>query len=478
MPRPTGAPVADPLESGLRGPAPGPDERQVYGVLDFALRAGEVLLAGGAGAADATATMTALADACGVAGVECDITFTSMTLSWVRSRDAAPVTSVRLVRRRSLDYARITAVHRLVDDVVERRVDPGTARARLDAIRAARSPYPGWLVTGFRAALAAAVAVLLGGGVPVAAAAFAATTAVDRVTGRLGSRGVPDFFLNVVGAALATGVAVALVAADVGLRPSLVVAGGIILLLPGVTLVGAVQDAITGFLVTATARALEVVLLTAGIVTGVAVALAVAVRVGVPVRVTEPASASLGGLSVQVLAAGAAAAAFAGANHAPRRVLATAGPVGAAGWACFLGLDRLDVPATFATGLSAVVVGVASAVAARTQGGPPLPYVAAGVIPLLPGLTIYSGMLALGQGDTIGGLVTLVEAGTLGLALAAGAILGEYLAQPRHAPPGGDRGEPGDRRGTVARVERRLLGPRLAGPLRWRHHRPRGRISG
>lgn len=89
---------------------------------------------------------------------------------------------------------------------------------------------------------------------------------------------------------------------------------------------------------------------------------------------------------------------------------------------------------------------------ARRQQAPPLGYLAAGIIPLLPGLTIYRGMLRLADGDTLGGLVTLGNALAIGLALAAGAILGEFLAQPT--------------RRDVSRFERRLVGPRLAGPLR------------
>jgi uncharacterized membrane protein YjjB (DUF3815 family) len=99
-------------------------------------------------------------------------------------------------------------------------------------------------------------------------------------------------------------------------------------------------------------------------------------------------------------------------------------------------------------------VGFGSYVIAHRQKAPPLVYVAAGIIPLLPGLTIYRGMLRLAEGDTLGGLVTLGNALTVGLALAAGAILGEFVAQPA--------------RREVQRFERRLVGPRLAGPLRWR----------
>jgi hypothetical protein len=66
-------------------------------------------------------------------------------------------------------------------------------------------------------------------------------------------------------------------------------------------------------------------------------------------------------------------------------------------------------------------------------------------------------MLRLADGDAVGGLVTLGNALTIGLALAAGAILGEFLAQPP--------------RREVRRFERPLSGPRLAGPLRWRRER-------
>jgi uncharacterized membrane protein YjjP (DUF1212 family) len=435
------------------------EEREAYLVLDLALRAGEVLLAAGAGAADVTATNVALADSCGLRNVECDITFTSITLSHVRAPDVAPVTSVRLVRQRYLDYTRVTEVHNLVLDLVEGRTDRATAAVRLDRITSTAFPYPGWVVTAFRSMLAGAIVVLLGGGPLVTLASLASTVAVDRLNRLLWARGVPVFFQNVAGAAVATGVAVALVAADIGVRPALVVAGGIILLLPGVTLVGAVQDAITGFLVTASARAFEVLLLSAGIVTGVALALEVGSTLGVSVFIREPSPTSLRLVPLQVLAAAAAAAAFAGANYAPKRTLPAAGVAGAIGWLTLITIDSVGLSPTFATAGAAVVVGLGSYSLAHRQQAPPLLYVAAGVIPLLPGLTIYDGMSRLATGDTIGGIVELSQAVSIGLALAAGVILGEFLAQPP--------------RRELPRVDRRLAGPRLAGPLPWSRRRSR-----
>ena len=51
-----------------------------------------------------------------------------------------------------------------------------------------------------------------------------------------------------------------------GVDPTVIVVGGIVVLVAGMTIVGAMQDAIDQVDVTAAARVLEVVLLTAGIV--------------------------------------------------------------------------------------------------------------------------------------------------------------------------------------------------------------------
>jgi uncharacterized membrane protein YjjP (DUF1212 family) len=109
-------------------------------------------------------------------------------------------------------------VHNLVDDVVDGRLAPAAAMRRLEQVRSARHPYRGWVVTAAQAVLAAAIVVLLGGGPLVAAAGLVATVVVDRTNRRLEARHVPVFFQNAVGGFLATAAALALVAADVGVR--------------------------------------------------------------------------------------------------------------------------------------------------------------------------------------------------------------------------------------------------------------------
>jgi hypothetical protein len=118
----------------------------------------------------------------------------------------------------------------------------------------------------------------------------------------LNRRSLPLFFQQSAGAALATGVAVLLLAWDVDVRSSLAVAAGIVVLLAGLSLVGVAEDAISNSPVTAAARAFEVLTLTAGIVVGIAGVLDVARRADLPLAVVDP-SPSTVPLGV-VLAAG------------------------------------------------------------------------------------------------------------------------------------------------------------------------------
>ena len=426
--------------------------------LDLALRSGDMLLSAGASAAEVTATCSAVAQACGLHRVECDITFTSITVSGQPDHDTAPISGLRLVQQRELDYTRVTAVHHVVSELTEGRIGPAEADRRLLAIAAARHPYPRTAVTGARALLAAAVALLLGAGPVVTGAAFVATVLIDLTIGFLARRAIPPFFQNAVGGLIATSVALALVAADVGIRPSLVVAGGIVLLLPGVTLVGAVHDAITGFYVTAGARAFETFLLTAGIVSGIAVALSIGVRLDVAMHLWDPPTSDLADLPLQLAAAAAASAAFAVSNHAPRRAVLPAAVAGATGWGVLVGVQGLALSAPLASACAAVVIGLGSYAMARRQRVPSLVYVAAGIIPLLPGLVIYRGMRRLSDGDTFGGIAQLGTAMTVGLALAAGALLGEYLAQAL--------------RRTKSPLDRRLTGLLQARTTRRREREP------
>lgn len=448
---------ANPTTSEQRpiGPAL-PDDTTVNLVLDVALRIGEVLMASGAGASDVTATVIAVTSACGLPHCEVDVIFTSISICCQRGSDLAPVTTHRVVRSRALDYTRLSDVEHLVRQITRGRTTAQDASTRLREITDAPHPYPRWLATLAWALMAASIAVLIGGGFRVAVIAGCTTALIDRVGRLLNRRGLPFFFQQLVGGALATSVTLAIMRFGLlpyGVAPSLVVAAAITVLLSGLSVVGAVQDAISGFNVTAAGRTIETTMMSAGLVAGVVIALGIAVRLGLP---TTPLAGALPAtalrLPVQVLAGAAAAACFALASYATRAALPVAAGAGALGAGAHAALDLVGFNQIGATAVAAVLIGFTGGTMSRRFRLPPLVIAVSGLTPLLPGLTTYRAMFELAVQRTPAGLPTAVLAVAVALALAAGVVFGEYLAQPV--------------RTGIGRLERRLAGPRMAGPLR------------
>ncbi len=413
---------------------PEPEERAVYRILNFALRAGGLMLSSGAGTIEVESIILELTAACGLLHCEVDVTFTSMTASYIRGDDVEPVTTLQVVRHRRVDYSRLANVYALRADLVAGRITPDEALARLDAIVAGTKARRRTLVVLSWAGMAAAFTVLLGGGVLVAAVAFVSTSVVYMANLSLARRAIPDFFLSAFGAAVATMFATVLVAANAPATASLVVAGGIMVLVPGYALVASVQDALTGFPISGSARGLEVLLTAAGIITGVAGGLYLSITLGVRVHLQSVQLLPVVHVPVQVAAAGVAAALYAAATSVPRRSIPWAGIAGAIGWGTFLALRHGGGSLIFATAVAAVVVGALGNVFAGRRQTHPFLFVVPGIMPLVPGLTIYQGMFNLFTGENGGGPATLFRALGMGLAIAAGVTFGNMVIKPLRRP--------------------------------------------
>ncbi|RKT52222.1 uncharacterized membrane protein YjjP (DUF1212 family) [Saccharothrix australiensis] len=442
---------------GLWQPVEGPslpDDSTVHLVLDLALRVGEVQLASGASAADVTATVIAVADAYGLPRTEVDVIYTSITVSCHRGTEAAPITSLRVVRSRGSDYTRLAAVEDLIRRITANRIKAEDAYAELDRISKQPHPYPRWVATLAWAGMAAAVAFLVGGGAVLAVLAALVTAMIDRVGRILNRRALPFFFQQVVGGALASATALALHATHLlpNVRPSLLIATGIVVLLSGLSLVGTVQDAITGYNVTAAGRTVEIALLTAGLITGIALTLRAGVQFGVRTSAADPLPPLISDVPMQFAAGAATSAFFALAAYAQPRALLIAAAAGAVGTASYGLLALTGTNAIACAAVAATVVGFGGAVVSRRLRTPPLVVAVAGMVPLLPGWTTYRGLYQLTIDGDAAGLSTLVLAAGTALALASGVVLGEFLGRPV--------------RSGLSRLERKLAGPRLSGPLR------------
>jgi uncharacterized membrane protein YjjB (DUF3815 family) len=203
-----------------------------------------------------------------------------------------------------------------------------------------------------------------------------------------------------------------------------VVAGAILMFLPGGALAAGMRDLIDGAIVSGTARLFDALLLGAAVGIGVALALAPARALGAPVSLGIP-PLSTSSVPVEVLAAALACVCFAVRTAEPRFALAGATFAGAAGIAVQRLLVRAGLDDLAATALAGVLIGaIARALALRYRSSATL-WTATASLPLLPGLLLVEGLTnVLG-----GGPAELLRALAVGLALGIGCALGDIVVE-------------------------------------------------
>lgn len=432
------------------------DARETYKILDLALRIGEILLSSGAGAADVTATMLGITRHYGLRNADIDVTFTSLRMSHQSDPDEMPVLLTRNVTQRDIDYDDLTRTQELVNDILEDQCDVAEARARVARLSSTGHWLPKWAAVAGSGLLGGGVALILDGGGVVAFVAALAAVLVTVAMRTLNRGRWPMFYQQAAGGMLAT--MLALLAAwlsqqlELGVDTSQVITASIVLLLSGIGFMGAIQDALSGFYLTAGARTIEALLATAGLIAGVSAGLSLAGPLGISLRGVRPGEGATDFGDVPLILTGAilAACAFAFTCYAPLRSLPAIAMTTLVGHVAFLSVYQPGQSMPWAAACAAVVIGLVSYTIAGSVGVPPLVVVVPSLVPMLPGLLIYRGLSLMSDGDSLG-ILQLTAAAATTVALAAGVILGEYIAQPLKR--------------NVRRLESRLAGPRMVGVM-------------
>jgi uncharacterized membrane protein YjjB (DUF3815 family) len=192
------------------------------------------------------------------------------------------------------------------------------------------------------------------------------------------------------------------------------------------------------------------------VIAGVSGGLSVAKMGGVDLGTLNPGAAALGPMPLTVLGGMVTAAAFAFSSYAPRRSLLPIAVIGGAATAVYYAVYSQGFGIAWASAVAAIMVGLVSFSVAGRFRVPALAVVVCAIVPLLPGLSIYRGLAQMTTGSG-NGLLSMVNAAAVAIALSAGVILGEYVAQPLKRE--------------ARRMESKLAGPRLVGPLRVRSAR-------
>ncbi|MEV8249423.1 threonine/serine exporter family protein [Microbacterium sp. NPDC076768] len=433
----------DPSAVAHTEPMPVIDERTIPRVLDLATRIGESMFAVGASAHDVTLAIIRVCDAYNLRGVQVDVTYNSITVSFHLSGEVWPETLVRVVRVTAPDHAKLQRVQALVASI-EAGLDLEAARTTFRAIRRVPFRYQQPVIVVARALLAVGVSIMLGASPLIVGLTFIAALCAALTQAGLAKIRVPLFFSQIAGGFVTTIAAVvvsALGAAGIepfiGIRPSIIVASGIVLMLSGLTVVGAAQDAIDGFALTAGGRILDLTMQTLGVVVGILAGLELGGVLGFtmdlpggPSPFGPPLSLFAGATIVAV-----AVAVFNGAGIGIILVSALLSAVTLVGYSGALAVNLHPAAASAIGALLASFIGM---LIARSLHVPSVAVTTAAIVPLVPGYLVFQGLLEMvnAVGSSHGVLAaggSLIDAAIIGIGLASGASLGLYLGTPVRA---------------------------------------------
>lgn len=436
------------IDAAQASPPPSPlapidltDAGQVTGVMDIATRIGDILLSSGTANRDTKAQMHAVLSAWGLHYVHIDVTKTTITMhASIGTERKQPLVIFRVVRGLDTDFSKLSEVDRLIRSIQAGATSPEVAEKILSALEAKPANYGmktaiwGWGILG------GAVSLTLGGDwLAVTVASFTALIIIA-VNTLLGRNGLPPFFQQIIGGVLATVPAALLYgfAGSLGVQvfPSQIIASGIIVLVAGLSLTQSLQDGIMGATATGAARFFETILMTAGIVAGVALGIQLAATLGFTLPPLETqAPPNFTSLLVRLLGAGLICTGFAIAMFAERSAVVVSFFAAVFGMSFYyLVFIPLGMGAVAAAAFTATIIGLSGGLLSRRFLIPPVITTISGITPMLPGLTLYRSMYALVADQMLVGFTSLFLALATAGALAAGVVLGEWIARRIRRP--------------------------------------------
>jgi uncharacterized membrane protein YjjB (DUF3815 family) len=204
--------------------------------------------------------------------------------------------------------------------------------------------------------------------------------------------------------------------------------------------VAGVQDGLTGFYITASARLLEVMYFFVGIVAGVLIVLYFGVKLGAQLNP----DVALGNSDRPLWQIGASvllSLTFAVLLQQERSTVLLVSLNGGVAWSVYGAMHFVaEISPVASTAVAAGLVGLFGQLLSRYRFASALPYTTAAIGPLLPGSATYFGLLAIAQNEVDKGLVSLATAASLAMAIAIGVNLGSEISRLFLRIPGASAG--------------------------------------
>ncbi len=391
------------------------------------MRVGVGLLTNGAAASEVTATVLRVTSSSGFRNVSVQVTFDEVVISYLPDELSTPFTRVRAATGRTQDFSRLAAFEDVTHGYITGEIGLDEARHRAAAIPQTSTIYKPLLATAGFAVMGGGLALSFGAETIVVLAATLASGLLITLADLLGRRQIPAFYSQAVGGLIAVLTAVLVSLIDPTVNSSIVVVACIIVQLTGLASIGAMQDAVTGWYVTAAGRILETLMLTVGVVAGVRGGLLLADIIGVDIAISAAMPVTPILVLVLIVSSAAAGLGYGIGTQVPPRMLLWISLVAAVSGVLANLLSSLVMDRVYAAAAASFMTGAAAVILGDKLRAPTLAFVMGGVIPLVPGSRIYRGLLGLGDDPTTGAL-ELFGAAEVAIGIAAGAVLGQLLA--------------------------------------------------
>lgn len=242
-------------------------------VTEIALEVGRIILQSGGTTNRVEKMMHSVCSGYGYPNTESYVTPTGIFIS-VNDNAGQVSTSIKRIENRRMDLGKITRVSRLVHCLDEDNCPEGVSRDMPEKFRAelqkidAEKAWPGWLTNLCGGATSGFFCLLFGGSWPEFVIALLIGILVSISLQILSRLAFNNFLLNAIAAAIIVLLAKSIDYYVPNIRLDNIIIGGIMLLVPGLSITNAIRDTMSGDLVSGTARAVEALFITIAIVAG------------------------------------------------------------------------------------------------------------------------------------------------------------------------------------------------------------------
>lgn len=385
-------------------------------ILKCALDLGEMMHICGGEVSRVEDTVSRICYAYGAERVD-TLTITSSIIVTVITADGEIITQTRRIKGQSRDMEKLDKLNRLSREICNMHIPIDRVSDEIRRISSER-PMP-WLVIALGSVVAAASFTVFFGGSWRDMLAAAAVAVVIFLSERLKTVIHTNKIVHYLLTSFVSGaISVGLVSLGVGENINAIIIGAIMLLIPGVSITGALEDLLTGDTITG------LLIFCESIVTAIAIAVgfAGAAYLCGGADMLVPGSTYVAPW-VQILSAMFASAGFAclfGVRHVRHFATATVG--GALTWGIYLLFDLAGLPLFVCMFLAAIGGETYSQLMARLLRSPATVFMIPSIIPLVPGSMLFYTMSWALRGDlgkfSESGAETLISA----LAIAVGMV--------------------------------------------------------